>query len=1382
MSTSSIQSHPNNTDARDKQRNQAKDYHDSSLLQFSELLDGTRIDGGVDPLPDEHEPRRSLSEIGSDYLPADTTADDLGRPERGYDLSIGADDTYANLDSHSDAPPLRSVLDLPRQSVSSQSQHSSRHSTRATSPYLDAQEPPEHHIQRACTSSPAAAAADRSQSRTSRPSHSAHGFTHDAAQDSTTKPEHVALPDSTIMTTDSTLRSGHSLLQTSRPVLLPDRTSDLNSRFTATGRSSSGFSMQVGDAHRSRPTRRVSRIPSEASVASSMMSDLSVDSDRGMPGFYRGLSELSSAVDEPDFKLGPLPEEHSSTLSPPITPRAITTTFAGATDTVIAQHVQNIRVPDTIAQEFRQRHPNIAFSPDKRPNSSQTSTTSHARPQSTLTLKEQNSKVDKLTKENFDLKLKIHFLDQALQNRSDEGVKDMINQNVQLQTDLLKERKDAQGMRRRTRELESKIEDLQNELAHAHDAKEAAHSTIRSEYEATTSELREQIDHLQVRITKLSADNLASNVEKRKLADHIASLNNRRHSSYDAEEATAMWKNMVASEVGRREQAETDARKLREELLALRSDRHLSDRRKSSKSPLEHGFDRNGALTSSSITLIDHLRTENLDLRRDLGAQTSMLTSRNKERERLQQEVEELKLLQRKTDSRRSMSGYSGFERPSSRAYQRFPLRPAGSRPDEFQSEEYERRESILLDKNARLTQDHQTLEEEYKLVESELNSAVEDLRSVQKERDDALHALEDRDLEYDRLEDVYKELEEEAVLKIEGLEETLAHTERLCEQSKIELHHKAEDYTALQAELKGLGTKHQRLEVQQESLQNEISFLREEQEGDKIKIGDLEHSLQAAEQAVLDEHDKVKELQDSLDHERGLHETLKAQSNEEHQRILNDLASNSAQSKDDALQLRRSLSQMEREAKTSQGRLQDLEEKLRDALGDPQGTHASFVQRIEAVQSDLIKTFKLLEEAQAEISDKDRLIKNRETMLENTNLESRHLSDLLEKERRARKHDLHQFEMSHRGNSTHLRIIAQHETKVLELETARNQDKRKAAGLEQQIREQLNDRNNLLHTLWTRLTAVCGPDWTQMHSAVDGRETSVESIAQSLPFFKRNMIDAIKKVESLSTEFKTEVRAIERRLDKNYSSLEHHLESRSRRVEQLERAQAEMQPAIELQKQKLQEENSPRLSVSRSSSTGSKLLRSATDDYAKLKAENKQLKSELGLHRQYPSTTAKEKLTSIRRGSSSGFGIASPKALARLLRSHGSSAELSPQQTPPNEATTDSQDSQQAQGVTSYQNPQQATHGTMTQDERWAHRYAELEKRLKAEREARLLDRRGARQRLDARDTELEELQAKLKRLGGVGSSATSPQMGAAENDAIAKAIGAAEQHQSTQ
>ena len=41
--------------------------------------------------------------------------------------------------------------------------------------------------------------------------------------------------------------------------------------------------------------------------------------------------------------------------------------------------------------------------------------------------------------------------------------------------------------------------------------------------------------------------------------------------------------------------------------------------------------------------------------------------------------------------------------------------------------------------------------------------------------------------------------------------------------------------------------------------------------------------------------------------------------------------------------------------------------------------------------------------------------------------------------------------------------------------------------------------------------------------------------------------------------------------------------------------------------------------------------------------------------------------------------------------------------------------------------------------EQRWIHRLKELERRLKAEREARLLDRRGARQRLEERQMEEE-------------------------------------------
>lgn len=48
---------------------------------------------------------------------------------------------------------------------------------------------------------------------------------------------------------------------------------------------------------------------------------------------------------------------------------------------------------------------------------------------------------------------------------------------------------------------------------------------------------------------------------------------------------------------------------------------------------------------------------------------------------------------------------------------------------------------------------------------------------------------------------------------------------------------------------------------------------------------------------------------------------------------------------------------------------------------------------------------------------------------------------------------------------------------------------------------------------------------------------------------------------------------------------------------------------------------------------------------------------------------------------------------------------------------------------------------------DKWIHRLRELERRLKAEREARLLDRSGARKRLEERDAVNEELRMELER-----------------------------------
>ena len=139
-------------------------------------------------------------------------------------------------------------------------------------------------------------------------------------------------------------------------------------------------------------------------------------------------------------------------------------------------------------------------------------------------------------------------------------------------------------------------------------------------------------------------------------------------------ETMDMWQDLLNAETGRREQAEEDIRKLREELTALRIERASPAPTKIAKRRSKMDYEEsivdseytngiNGSGADSSVTLVEQLKHENAELRRDLGAQTSMLTSRNRERERLQQEIEDLKLLQRRSDGARSVAGDSIFDR-----------------------------------------------------------------------------------------------------------------------------------------------------------------------------------------------------------------------------------------------------------------------------------------------------------------------------------------------------------------------------------------------------------------------------------------------------------------------------------------------------------------------------------------------------------------------------------------------------------------------------------------------------------------------------------------------------------------------------------------------
>lgn len=1073
------------------------------------------------------------------------------------------------------------------------------------------------------------------------------------------------------------------------------------------------------------------------------------------------------------------------------------------TDTVITKHVQNIRVPDTVAKEYREKH---AKSPERPSTASQFAFSS--RTKHNLTLKEQNSKIDKLSKENFDLKLKIHFLDQALQNRSDEGVKDMISKNVQLQTDLATEKKENQSLRRKVRELERKLKAQEEGMAAAKEKKTTGSDDGKSdgshgqEMEEEITYLRECLQQSETEIERLREENLAKEVEKRRMAEYVKSMGDRRNSepSTGVEEAMEMWKDLLEAETARREQADEDAERLRDEIRRLKAEReqsaqptpnsrsahNMSRQSRMSYARSQSGSDgttENRAATSaSSVTLVEQLKHENAELRRDLGAQTSMLVSRNRERERLQQEIEELKLSVRRGASG-SVVGDSIFERSISRANHHRPSSRSSAvtrnnEMDDAERDEYERKEAELRDQVAELKMTNQELEkqlnntlddlerveDEYTKIEREGKELVEDLRCIQNERDDALNALSQKEAEFE-------DLREEAEQELDSYEQELNRKEQDLERLMNDLENRNEDFEALQQEMKNVSEslvmleddrnasqrriqqleqeledanqelesldqklheaqqKIERFEVQQESNQSEITFLREEQEGDKIRIGDLEAALNQAQMSIQEEKERYKDLEDRVSEERKQREALDSQEKEQVQKAFDELNTQASKARDEVRRLRKELSSKEVEASTWKQRLDDLENSLRDALGSLDGTKANLLKDVSKLQKDLDDTMMDLDHARTELAEKERTLRNRDTLLESTSLESRKLADMLDKERQLRMQDKRQFEQSQRTHQSNTRTIQSYETRILELETSRSQDRRRINQLEAQYKDQLLERNNLLLALWNRLSTLCGADWSQRNSLVNGELPTLEVIGRSLPGFSKNVLAAIKMVESIIGGFKVRIRGIEKDLWKEYQTLEHKLDVRIKHLDGLEK-------------------------TIRSGSIG--LIRNETlnTEISRLRSENKHLKSELNLSRQPtrssgdsgPAERPHSRLPHRSVSGPHGSSNTNRNSIASTLLRHNSSTDVIQHHS----SSSHEKSSNNAPA------PVQPT------EQRWIHRLKELERRLKAEREARLLDRSGARKRLEEGRAENEELRQTLERErernGGTSSGRSSP------------------------
>ncbi|MCJ1400229.1 Anucleate primary sterigmata protein B [Xylographa trunciseda] len=1137
-------------------------------------------------------------------------------------------------------------------------------------------------------------------------------------------------------------------------------------------------------------------VPFGSSISSRVQPELSRSISLG--SMASGISASSDGDDRQKLTsnaldgLDPLPEEGSSSLvdqarpleeiSLPYTPRAASTFSESVSNTVVGHRS---RPNETQSTARSHQDKSNASSPERRVGMP-TPATGRGK---NLTLKEQSSTIDKLQKENWDLKLKIQFMSNLINQRSEEGVNSIMSENVQLRTDKYKAAQEIRKQKRLVRELEFKLREMEeSKVARTRDQvmdqEQPRGGASAQELQTEVAFLRERTETYEVEIEKLRQEGAAKDGEKRRLAEVVKSMSERRAGGSDigVREEVDMWKDLLETETARREQADEDNKHLREELWRLKADaastisynqsgnnyNTVSRRHASSGTTQLNGSaedaEQNGIASAASSTLVEQLRHENDELRREVGAQTSMLTSRNREKERLYQEIEDLKIVQRRGGGSRSVTGDSIFERSASRAHRRSASRTSeATRATQMSDAERETYESMngelrdqiseikltnqdlvaqmegLLDELAEFDvtkKDFQKLEQMHEALLEQIEQTTQDILTMQKERDEALELHEEA-------ESSFKDLEDEAQQRISCLRAEIDEKTELFERLENELASRDEESNALRNEVRMLSEglnrveaevqtkirriqevelenedinreletleksllevngKNEKLFIELESRQGECAFLREEQDGCMIKIGDLESAIKTVQGNLNSEKDRNNDLETRLAEERHQREIIGSKEKQEVQKMMNDLNRELSNAKDETRKLKKSLESSEADLATWKGKYMDIENSLREVLGDATGSKATFLSAILQLQRDLESTSTNLDSARHSLSEKERLLHRRDALLESHGLESKKLSELLDKERAGRRADKVQHEQWQKSHQYTSRTVSQKDTRITELEAARQLDRKKLATMEQEHKDQLLERNNLLLAVWHRLASICGKDWQHQNSLVSGHLPTVEVVSGMLPGFSKNLISAVKTVEGLMSGFRSRIRGIERDLMKDFQALEHNLDMRIKRLDRLEST----------------------VQLSRVSGAVS-----AAPEIAKLRGENRMLKAELGVLQKQDMHSRASRPDSKNSSSERGLSGSRGPLPAGLVRHHSSSAvEVRSGEGP--------------------ETPQAYSQPIEPSQQRWIHRLKELERRLKAEREARLLDRSGARKRLEEERAAAEELRRELER-----------------------------------
>ncbi|KAH8100388.1 microtubule associated-domain-containing protein [Cristinia sonorae] len=403
-----------------------------------------------------------------------------------------------------------------------------------------------------------------------------------------------------------------------------------------------------------------------------------------------------------------------------------------------------------------------------------------------LTLRDQEKHIDSLKKENWNIKLKVHFLEERLAQLAPDQIDSALKQNINLKIEVQQRGMEIKRLRKLVLDLERELERLQRGSGGA---------------ESRARELEQKLEEREREIREMR--------RRRAVGPDDAALRELESRNQELEEELEGVKGLLEENM--------------EEMERLRK---IAERGGGGDEQLRQN--------------VEELEQENEELRTKLDEQEELLAHRNDEKEDMADEIEALRLeiedIQRRREAEsleRSQSRAQILEAREEREAVEDDLNAFRDKLAAVHIELQQKDDEIEM-KNREiedLIAEHErivdTVQNEWRGEVEEARNQVEELRDV----------LEQRDAESKELREHVSDLEAGTTEMHEKFEAALAHLERESEEKDAEI-------VAANREIEKLGEQVYLLEEENDRIKEESDRIREDDAVERERLSALTAAL----------------------------------------------------------------------------------------------------------------------------------------------------------------------------------------------------------------------------------------------------------------------------------------------------------------------------------------------------------------------------------------------------------------------------------------------------------------------------------------------------------------------------------------------------------